>query len=346
MRRLAHAVLLAIGAGSCGREAERPATRPGAEPPRAIAAIAVGGGEAGGWYRAAGVVRAQRRAELATRSMGRIETVRVRAGDRVKAGQVLATMDRSSLLAARQQSGAGLDLASANLRRMERLFADSAIPIAQLELARAQFAQAQGQANAAAAELTYGEIVAPFAGTVTARLADPGDLAVPGRPLLVVEDEGLREIVVSAPEPVARALRAGTEVSVEIGAEARRITARVAAVVPAADPATRSVEIRLSTPEKLISNLPAVAAIPTRDSGPRPPAIPATALVERDQLTGVYLFAPDSTVRLRWIRIGRRTAEGVEVVSGLNAGDLIVRQAAGARDGERARPVTGPGAER
>lgn len=342
MRRLAQALLLAIGAGSCSRDT---ATRPGAEPPRAIAAVAVGGGETGGWYRAAGVVRALRRAELATRSMGRVETVRVRAGDRVKAGQVLATIDRSSQLAARQQTGAGLDLARANLRRMERLFADSAIPIAQLELARAQFSQAQGQANAAAAELAYGEIVAPFAGTVTARLADPGDLAAPGQPLLVVEDEGAREIVISAPEQVARSLRPGAEVAVEIGTEARRITARVAAVVPAADPTTRSVEIRLTTAANLMSNLAAVAAIPTAGE-PRPPAIPATALVERDQLTGVYLFAPDSTVRLRWIRIGRRTAEGVEVVSGLSAGDLIVRQATGARDGERARPIVGPGAAR
>lgn len=82
---------------------------------------------------------------------------------------------------------------------MERLYADSAVPLAQLESSRAAFAAAQGQADAATAELGYASITAPFDGVVVARNVDPGALATPGRPLLIVEDMGTREIVAGCP---------------------------------------------------------------------------------------------------------------------------------------------------
>lgn len=336
---------LAAGALACGGDAA-PETGLARGEPRPIVAVKVGGGPGAGIYRAAGTVRALRRAELGTRMMGRIESVRVRAGDRVRAGQVLATFDRASQLAARRQAAAGLELAAANLRRMERLYADSAIPVAQLEGARASFAQAEGQASAADAELTYAELAAPFAGVVTARLADPGDLAAPGHPILVVEDEGAREIVVAAPEAIARQLGTGQTVEVDIGAEERTITARVAAVVPAADPASRTVEVRLTTAERLTSNLTAVANLPVQDAGGPALTLPPEAVVERGQLTGVFVFAADSTVRLRWIRLGRRAPGLVEVASGLEPGDLVARDAGGVRDGEPALPVFREGAAR
>lgn len=327
---------LALGAGACGGPA--PEARSPRGEPRAIAAIEVDGGGVGGVYRAAGTVRALRRAELGTRMMGRIESVRVRAGDRVRAGQVLATFDRAAQAAARRQATAGLELAAANLRRIERLYADSAVPLAQLEAARAGFAQAEGQAAAAEAELAYAELAAPFAGIVTARLADPGDLVAPGRPILVIEDEGLREIVVAAPEPIAARLRPGQTVEVEVGADERRVAAQVVAVVPAADPASRTVDIRLGTAERLASNLTAVAYLPVSGEAAAL-TVPSEALVERGQLTGVYVFAPDSTVRLRWVRLGRRLPGRIEVASGLKPGDLVAGHAAGVRDGEPALPV-------
>jgi multidrug efflux pump subunit AcrA (membrane-fusion protein) len=72
--------------------------------------------------------------------------------------------------------------------------------------------------------------------------------------------------------------------------------------------------------------------------------VPASALVERGQLDGVYLFAPDSTLRLRWVRLGRVRGDSVEVVSGLRPGDLLAAAGTGVRDGTRARPIlpTGP----
>jgi RND family efflux transporter MFP subunit len=296
-----------------------------------------------GRYRAAGTVRAARRAELATRIMGRIESVRVRAGDRVHQGQLLLTVEQASLTAAQQQSAAALDQAAATLRRTERLYADSAAPLVQLEAARTAHAQAQAQSRAVQADLAYAEVRAPFPGIVAARMVDPGDQAAPSQPLLVIEDRTAREIVVSVPDEVGDQLRAGQIATVEIGAGGRRVTARIEAVVAGADPQSPTVEVRLNGPTALAPGLAAVAELPV--GGRSTLQVPATAIVRRGQLEGVYLFAADSMLRLRWIRTGRGSDSTIEVLSGLFPGDLVAVDASRAQDGMRARAQLQAGGE-
>jgi RND family efflux transporter MFP subunit len=302
-----------------------------------VPAVQVDTAGTAGVYRAAGTVRSARRAELSTRLVGRVESVRVRAGDRVRTGQLLLTVERASLSAAERQAASSLELATANLRRVERLYADSAAPLVQLEAARNALAQAEGQARAVRADLSYADLRAPFDGTVASRLVDPGDNASPGLPLLVIEDRGAREIVVTVPDELRHWLQPGRDLEVEIGAGRRRITARILAVVIGADPRSPTVELRLSGPADLAPGLAAVAEIPMEEHSVL--LVPAGALVQRGQLDGVFLFAPDSTLRLRWVRLGRSRGDSVEVVSGLQPGDLVALDGAGARDGTRARPI-------
>ena len=327
------ALLATVGctAADSGERPDRPAT------PEQVPAARVNAADAAGRYRAAGTVRASRRAELSTRLMGRVESVRVRAGDAVRSGQLLLTVERASLTAAQQQAASALELAGSALRRTERLYADSAAPLVQLEAARAAQAQAQAQARAVEADLAYAEIRAPFAGIVVSRLADPGDQAAPGQPLLVVEDRTAREIVVTVPDELGARLRPGQSAVVEIGTGGRRHPARILAVVPGADPRSPTIEVRLAGPAGLAPGLAAVAELPA--AGRSAMRVPLSAIIRRGQLEGVYLFAPDSTLRLRWIRIGRTVDSTVEVVSGLFDGDLVALDAARWRDGLRATPV-------
>jgi len=338
MNRWTGWTLATLAIAACGGP-EHPATNAERGALRDVAAVRVSRVGGTSWYRAAGVVTARRRVELATRAMARIESVNVRAGDRVQAGQVLVSLDPSSQRAAGDQADAGLELATSNLRRMERLYADSAVPLAQLEAARTGFEQAQGGVAAAKAELGYAKIAAPFAGVVTARLADPGDLAAPGQPVLVVEDEGPREIVVALPERLVLAVSRGDSIDVEIGSDARVIPARVRAVIPSAEPGTRTVEVRLEAREQLVTNVAAVARIPVVADDDSTISVPMESVLERGQLVGVFVFAPDSTVRLRWVRLGRVTEGRVEVVSGLRSDDLVARDPAAVKDGEPARPI-------
>lgn len=334
-------LLFALGALGCTSAA--PEVRAPAAAATDVPAARVESADAAGRYRAAGTVRAARRVELSTRIMGRVESVRVRAGDVVRAGQLLLTVERGALTAAQQQAASALAQAEATLQRTERLYADSAAPLVQLEAARTGHAQARAQAAAVRADLAYAEVRAPFGGLVTGRLVDPGDQAAPGQPLLVVEDRSAREIVVTVPEEVGGRLRAGQSAAVEIGAGGRRVTARIEAVVPGADPRSPTVEVRLSGPTGLAPGIAAVAELPAADRSAL--RVPASAITRRGQLEGVYLFAPDSTLRLRWIRAGRGLDSTVEVLSGLLAGDLVALDAGRARDGMRARPILPGGGE-
>ena len=338
------ALVLVLGAVGCtAANTEERTTRAGTTVIENFPAARVAPGDTAGHYRAAGTVRAARRAEVATRLTGRVEAVHVRAGTRVRPGQLLLTVERASLTAARQQAAAALAQAVATLQRTERLYADSAAPLVQLEAARTAHAQAQAQARAVEADLAYAEVRAPFSGVVAARMVDPGDQAAPGQPLLVIEDRTAREIVVTVPGEVGEQLRVGQIAAVEIGAGARRVTARIEAVVPGADPGSPTLEVRLSGPTALVPGLAAVAELPA--AGRSSLEVPASAITRRGQLEGVYLFAPDSTLRLRWIRIGRERDSTVEVLSGLMAGDLVALDASRAQDGVRARPQLPAGGE-
>lgn len=322
------------GAIACG---STPSVPPGdGGPVPEVPAYRVGAGPSSSRYEATGAVRSLRRAELATRLMGTVLTVRVRAGERVTAGQMLLTLEAGSSEAGAAQTRAGLDLAARTLRRMERLHADSAIPTAQLDAARAAYTQAEGQARAAEVELGYSGLRAPFAGVVVARLADPGDLASPGRPLLVIEDTGAMEIIVGLPDNLVAGVRVGLMVPVRLGSDERRVEARVVAIVPVADPGSRTVEVRLSTPTRLASGTSAIAEFSMAPG--RGLRVPVESLVRRGQLTGVFVLALDSTARLRWIRIGRAEGGSVEVLAGLADGDLVGLRPAALTDGARARP--------
>jgi RND family efflux transporter MFP subunit len=288
-------------------------------------------------YRAAGTVRAARRVELATRVMGRIESVLVRAGDPVHRGQVLLTVERASLTASQGQARSAVELAEKSLRRTERLYADSAATLVQLEAARNAYAQAEAQSGAVAADLAYTDVQAPFDGVITSRTADPGDLAGPGQTLLTLEDRNAREIVVTVPEELGERLRVGPEVAVRVGAGARSVTARVTAVVAGADPRSPTLEVRLVGPSSLAPGLAAVAELPAGERNAL--LVPESALIERGQLEGVYLFAPDSTFRLRWIRTGLPDGSAVEVVSGLKPGDIIALDPSKVHDGLVALPL-------
>jgi RND family efflux transporter MFP subunit len=340
--RFSSAVVLALAAAACA-DAE-PEARSPARTPEQVVAARVETTEAVGRYRAAGTVRAARRAELSTRLMGRVQSVRVRAGDRVRAGQLLLTVERAALTAAQQQAAAALAQAQNHLRRTERLYADSAAPLVQLEGARTAYEQARAQASAVEADLAYAEVRAPFAGVVVSREVDPGDQAAPGKPLLVVEDRSTREIVVTVPDEVSAELRVGQRAAVEIGGGARRYEARILAVVPGADPLSPTVEIRLSGPADLAPGTAAVAELPAA-AGHSALLVPETALTRRGQLVGVFLFAPDSTLRLRWIRTGRSRDSLVEVLSGLRTGDVVALDASRARDGVAALPVLPAGGD-
>jgi len=200
-----------------------------------------------------GRVVARRSSELGFEQGGRLERVLVDDGDRVEAGAVLAELDQRQLRAERKQRAAQLAdveaqlaLARATTRRTQALRASDHVSIAQLDEAVhgeqalvARRAAAQAALETTEVALALSEIRAPYAGQVTARLADEGTVVAPGQAILHLIEDGVLELRLGVPPEAADALRTGTRIEAEI--EGKRHPAVLHAVVDTVGRDTRTV---------------------------------------------------------------------------------------------------------
>lgn len=268
--------------------------------------------------------------ELATRASGTVVRVHVDVGSRVATGDTLVELDAADVQARVQSAEADLRRATRYFERIRNLERDGAATTQELDDARAGLRRAEAGVRETRAQLAYVVLRAPFAGTVTARMVDPGDLASPGRPVLGLVRPGALEITADLPAEVGRAVRPGDRFLVRQpgSGEARRV--RVVRVSPSQDPASRRTRVELRFEEagdvRGAGFVPGAYARLEREApGTSTVWIPSDALVRRGQLSGVYGLVGD-TLDLRWIRTGLRRGGEVEVLAGVQPGDLLVRR--------------------
>jgi len=254
--------------------------------------------------------------------------------------------------AARAAAEAQRDLAAATLKRYQQLLDRKSVApleydqvvarhkaaVADVERAAAEVAalqakrsQVESRIEGARAEIartqvtqSYTEITAPFSGLVTVKHADVGAMAAPGTPLLTLEDNRHYRLEVSVPESQGSSIRLGQSVPVSVDAASLSTRATVGEIVPAADPSTRTVQVRLDLPAspQLRSGLFGRAWIPV---GRRSVLhVPQAAVIERGQLQGVYVVGQDGIARFRLIRTGAAHQGAVEVLSGLTPGEQVI----------------------
>jgi len=304
-------------------------------------------------FEAAGTLRAAETSQLAAQMMGNIVEIRVREGDHVHRGQVLAVIDdaqpRAALdhataadLAAQQEisaSDSDFTLAEATFKRYQMLYDRKSVSPqefdemkaryraaqARSEMARAGQAQAKAAVQQAHTALGYTHIVAPFDALVTEKKADVGTLASAGMPIFTVEDPRRYRLEATVNESDLRFVRQGQQVSVLIDALGdRQLPGKVIEIVPAADPASRSflVKVELPSDPELRSGFFGRAQF-TR--GQRSALlVPRTAVVERGQLQGIYVLDQNKIAALRYITVGKPSAQQIEVLAGLQPGEMLV----------------------
>lgn len=319
------------------------------------------------YHETTATARPQAVSVIAAKVMGVVTAIHVKEGDGLAAGQELLTIDDRELVqrlkaadAARQEARKALDaavqnrsLASVTQRRYKHLFDERAISgqemdqvntqlkVANAEAERAQAMVIRAQAGLAEAQVTlgYARIVSPSSGVVTEKKIDVGSMAVPGLPLLIVEDQSAFKLEINVDESLSSAVVLGMPVEIAIDAIGLATSGEVREVVPAVDPAARSFVVKVGVAgQGLRSGMYARVRIPIGER--QAILVPGEAVVNRGQLTGVYKVSADGIIALTMVRVGKRHDVNVEVLSGLKPGERIIvggvsKAIDGGRVGER-----------
>ncbi len=295
---------------------------------------------------AVGTVRAERTATITSRVVAAILQMHVNAGQRVASGEVLVELDdrdlRSRLDQAREAvraAEATLAQAQSNYKRDKPLFdqrvisaydfenTETALKTAEANLDRLRQAQREAEVN-----LSYAVIRSPFDGVVIDKLADVGELAAPGKPLLTMYQEGRLWLEAGVPEEQLVLIKVGQLYTLRIDALGRTMRGRVVEIVPSSDPATRTVlaRVRFEDQRDVLSGMFGRLLIPA--SPQQILAIPAQAVRRVGQLTMVDVVA-QGRVERRTVQLGRSFDGKFEVLSGLAPGEVIVAAAEAAAGG-------------
>lgn len=328
-------------------------------------------------YEATGTVRARTTSALSARIMGHVREVRVQAGDRVSAGQVVAVLDAreietglSAAEAMRAEARSGLPevenaiaaaqaqfaLAEATWKRMKGLHDQKSITEQEMDEANARLSMARAnhqmalakkkqleekirQAESGLARVSlqkgYAEVTAPFAGIVIERKAEPGMLASPGMPIVVIEQAAGYRLEAAVEEGMLSRVRAGAKATVQLDALDRAIETRVSEIVPAMDAMSRTFTAKLDLPAspQIRSGLFGRARFTLGEREAL--TIPAAALEREGQLERAYVL-DNGMARARLVTTGARHGDRLEVLSGLAAGETVLAGLDGRlRDGAR-----------
>jgi RND family efflux transporter MFP subunit len=307
-----------------------------------------------------GTIEPLKQATVAAQVGGSVLALSVKAGDHVKAGQILASIDARVASAGVAQSDAAVAQAEASLRnartqldrtrelRTQGYMSQAALDNAENQFKAAEAAVQQAQAGRSQATLARGfaSVIAPFDGLVLATHLDTGDLAAPGRPVVTVYAPGALRAVVQVPASQAGVARASQRIEVQLS-DQRWVSPVKRTDLPTADPVSQTVEWRLDLGKADGADLLPGQTVRVRFAGaPASGAtsavanrlsVPLAAVLQRGELTGVYVAQGQQFV-LRAVRTGAVQGDQIQVLAGLKAGERIALDAvrAGLQD---ARPI-------
>jgi RND family efflux transporter MFP subunit len=346
-------------------------TRPSALTVHVAEARAIAGegaAAAGSILDASGYVVARRQATVASKITAKMVELDIEEGDHVNAGQIIAKLDDTNVRAALNEAGAQLDYAKAGLAETQvnlvnaqrdydrqksliqgHFVSQAAVDNAQTtaDAMRAQLATQRSNVDVVARALSIAErnlddtiVRAPFAGVVTVKAAQPGEMVSPVSAgggftrtgIGTIVDMDSLEIQVDVNENFINRVRAGQQATAKLNAYPDwQIPAHVIAVIPTADRSKGTVTVRIALDQKDARILPEMGvrvsflAGSPQQPGSKPAAgvsLPATA-VQGSGATGTVFVVHGGTVERRAVRLGAGSSDSVTVLSGLVAGERV-----------------------
>ena len=269
-----------------------------------------------------GTVEAQVVNNIAPQQPLRIKEIKVDVGDHVKKGQLLVTLDNSSLVQAKAQ----LDNAEKEYERTNELYEFGGASKSEWDARRLQYEVAQTAYNNLVENTT---LISPISGIVTARNYDKGDMYSGAQPVLVIAQIKPVKIMINVSEPYFGKVKNGMPVYVTLDAYGDEVfKGKVARVYPTIDQATHTFQVELSLPNYNERVRPGMFARVTLPYGKSNSVVIPDLAVQKLLGSGdryVYIYNPaDSTVSYSKVELGRRLDNEFEVLSGVKSGDLVV----------------------
>lgn len=286
-----------------------------------------------------GTLRATRRTQISSKLLATILEIPVKAGDRVAEGDVLVRLDnrepRARLEQARQAiaaADADLARAEAEYERFKGLVEGEIVSRQEFEqkeaaykVALAQVEQAREAANEAGSLLADTTIKAPTEGIIVDKLAEAGDTATPGRPILNLYDPSAFRLEAAVPEALASGVEVGDRMEVKLDVLEASLEGTVEEIVPQAETASRSVLVKVAVPkqERMVEGMFGRLMIPSAERVRY--CAPESSIREAGQLRFIDVVGEANRIERRQVTLGDHREYGrVEVLSGVEPGERVI----------------------
>ncbi len=282
-----------------------------------------------------GRIEAVNQATVSAQTSGRIAELPFDVNDFVDAGEVIMrftdTEQRAALASAQaalQEATARLDQANQEFERVSSMFENGTVSKARFDEARANRDAAQARLKAARSgvataneQLEYTVVRAPYAGIVSKRHVELGELVGPGQPLISGLSLQSLRVNVDVPQGMFHAVRTIGKAFVYVGDE--RIAAESLTFFPVADAAANTFRVRVNLPDGAATLYPGMfVKVGFVVGETRRLLVPASSVVRRSELSAVYVVDGDD-VAMRQIRLGRRYDDSIEILAGLQEGEAV-----------------------
>ncbi len=273
-------------------------------------------------------------ATLSSRIQGTIDQLLVREGTQVSKGQTLIKLDNRDVKAELARAAAEVENAKTQLARMNQLYSRDAVSKQEMENAARAYKVAKAGRKAVLAQLSYTVVKAPFDGVITEQHVEAGELASPGQPLLKMEDPRTVRLEAMVAEGDLKSVTRGDALSVVIDAlNGQALKGIVSQILPAGDPQTHTFMVTVDLPPAPELKTGMFGRLQLEKGVSQTMVVPLSSVVERGEMTSLFVVGSDQVSRLRWIKTGRQFEEQIEILSGVNVGERVLLDGARGVDG-------------
>jgi len=343
-------VILSVMMISCGNKHETHLAED-TRPTVAVKLSTAGGIDHEGFFTVSGKIQAEKSVNVSAQMMGILTNVPVKIGDKVVAGQTLASINNTDIQAKIAQADAGILEAQTALKNLDKdygriktLFDKGSATQKELddissgkEMMQAKVDQAQEMKREIQAMLSYSSVKAPFSGVITEKYVNSGDMASPGKPLFNLESGKNFQAQAMIPEHNFSSVQKGDKVKVVIKSNRDEINGVI-------DELSQSslntggqfmAKVNLDKADvkdlQLFSGMYVNVLVPEKENSEdtKKILVDKKILVQQGQLSGLYTVSDQQTAILRWVRLGRSYGDQIEILSGLTAGEKYISEAEG-----------------